>query len=411
MSIIWMKGMIYCPVCSHRFHLSRAPLRPPLGAGAPTEADEHIARALGIVAPDLPKVVPPPSGLWARLRRRIWIESDSFDGPSKVCPNCQLPLPFKTANGEAAGRTIAVIGAINAGKSNYLGVLVKYLRDRYRKETDFSLLTLSTFDVDEHKPISSDELYRKRYGNRLFATGGGLAVTKTFSAETEHQLRVPLLYRLEPGKSHHPIIGPRRPIDLSLFDASGEDLGDEDNNRRFCSFIEAAAGIILLIDPTELPEVRRRLPVEFQDRFSPVDASALEVVRHTIIASQKRRGRKTSDKIKVPVAVVFTKCDLLEGMCDRHVVFGDSRHRNGFDADDACLVADRLEEFVQTFDTAGVVSNVRREFPQTSLFAVSAFGEQPGSDHRIGSISPTRIADPLLWILWKLGYLRRRRSR
>jgi hypothetical protein len=48
---------------------------------------------------------------------------------------------------------------------------------------------------------------------------------------------------------------------------------------------------------------------------------------------------------------------------------------------------------------------VRSRFDDFQLFAVSALGQVPGVDGTVSPLSPRRVADPLLWILWRLGYL------
>ncbi|HID77786.1 MAG TPA: hypothetical protein EYP56_17540, partial [Planctomycetaceae bacterium] len=121
--------------------------------------------------PEMRRVEPVPGGGFVgRLWRQFWVQDHPAASRKKVCPSCHMFLPHKTANGELASEIVALVGARNAGKSNYFGVLLNSLEARYAGEVGFSFFAQETFSVREMKPISSRTLYQARYGARLFGS-------------------------------------------------------------------------------------------------------------------------------------------------------------------------------------------------------------------------------------------------
>jgi hypothetical protein len=80
-----------------------------------------------------------------------------------------------------------------------------------------------------------------------------------------------------------------------------------------------------------------------------------------------------------------------------------SRHlREGsFDSDDfeACnLEAQSLIEF---WGGGELVRQVNSQFNSVGFFGLSALGGEPSEGGGVHHIAPHRVADPLLWLLWK----------
>ncbi|MCG8649741.1 MAG: hypothetical protein MI861_07905, partial [Pirellulales bacterium] len=331
----------------------------------------------------------------------------------KICPKCHLPLPHATAQGELDPKTIAIVGARSSGKSNYFAVLLNELEQRYSEELSFTMLGQNTFSVREGKPVSSHKLYRIRYGESLFGEQNRI-VPATLSAAAQADIRIPLIYRLLFNK--RPIDRVLRPMadftamDVVIFDAAGEDLEDPTILDHFYRYITCAAGIIFIIDPTQFAGVRQQLSEETRAKLPQVQAGARDVV-DALFQLLQRRGQRIDRRFRVPVAITLAKSDVLDSILPAgSPLRRDSDHSQGFDDADCDLVSEEVKSRLRQWDSAALIMHAN-SFKNHRFFAVSALGDIPDGDRLEGGIEPRRVGDPLLWILWKLGYISARPTR
>jgi len=401
---------VVCPFCFERFFLAAAPRRVTSAAGA-VQPDGHVARYLGFDAPpDMGEVrVPPAGNFWEQLLQRI-VVSEEGDGDSrKICPNCHMYLPNKTANGELTSEVFAIIGARSSGKSNYFGVLLNLLERRYAGEVGFSMFDQDTFSVRDMKPVGSRKLYRERYYKRLFEERG--AMDQTLSAKSNPALRVPLIYRLQfPKQWFHYVTRPlaqMNAMDLVIFDAAGEDMDDTAMLDQFYRFLVRATGIIFVVDPFQYPGIRQQLSPELRAKLPAIETEPAEIVARVINLFEQRRGLRAGQKIDVPVAFTLSKADLLKDLVySGSPILRDSVHRGGFDAEDCQQVSAEVMASIKRWDSPQLVDLAESHFRSYAFFAVSALGCLPDNQLRLAGLSPLRLADPLLFLLWKRGYIR-----
>lgn len=392
---------ITCPYCFARFPYTDAPYRL-CTPGAPVEADEVLGRFLeDHVPPVLGRVLP---------RRHRSSQAEMID-LKKICPDCHMILPYAAANGQSAGEIIAVVGMRSSGKSNFNGVLLNALEHRYGAEVGFAIYDLETFSIRERRTVSSKRLYRERYGNRLFHAHPPMAIDQTQSAETDRDLRMPLIYRLQfPGSRFDSLRGPFAPArstDLVLFDAAGEDLADGAKFERFCRFVTRSSGVIFLIDPFQFPKARALLSPELRRRLPPVDVDPTEVFSQIIKGFHTQAGVSVNRKINIPTAIAFSKCDLLAGSVHpSSSLLHDVRHAGGFDVRDHAQVASEVKACLGEWGGKNLIDLAAATFSTHGFFAVSALGQLPDEQLKMKSVSPLRVGDPLLWLLWQRGYIR-----
>jgi hypothetical protein len=403
----WSKAI--CPFCFNRFHLSQAARRWTL-PDAPKEKDTHVGTFLSLPPPEMGKVEPPRRGGLLRLLRRLVVWDDWKSGAKKICPNCHMFLPHATASGQLSSDIVAIIGARSSGKSNYFGVLLNALEQRYAREVDFLIYDQETFSTTEMRPISSKKLYRERYGRRLFESPTCMAIDQNRSAAQDRFLRIPLIYRLEFRlRPIHYLTRPFRRVnamDLVIFDAAGEDMEDPIALEQFYSYILGAAGIIFIIDPFQYPGIRSRLPPNLLPRFPKIPVDPAEVVSRVINLFERRAGLRVGQKISVPVAFAFSKSDLLNGVVHpTSPILRDSQHPGGFNLEDCRRVSEEVMECVREFDSPQLVDLAEKKFRSYCFFAMSALGQLPDEQLRIRPPDPRRVADPLLWIFWKRRYI------
>lgn len=409
-----------CPFCFRTFHISEAPCRV-TSPSTQSQPDEHIAKFLQIPPPDLDPVEKPPRGFWRRLGRRFFIpkiKDEELETRRRICPYCHLPLPPAMANGQLASHTIAIVGSRSSGKSNFFGVLIRALEERYKREVDFGMFGQETFSVEYLDRISSEVLFMRRYGS-LFSERDRRAVPASAAAAQNPDIRIPLIYRLELKKRPldyllHPL-SQSHPVDLVVFDVAGEDVVNLSAMQQFWRYVLRAAGIMFLIDPFGYESIRDKLPSDVYERIAkeqdeinvPPAHAVSATLNHFAQAGRLGPGRK----LKIPAAFVLTKCDMLEGILPKNSeIFRDPVHRSGFNVNDCHQASNAVAHVLTENGCDGLLATAETSFATQSFFGVSALGALPDEELRLKDLQPRRVADPLFWILWKLGRLRAMRE-
>jgi hypothetical protein len=413
MPLISPFGRATCPFCFARFHLSEAPRRD-VSRTAPTEPDERVAQFLR-PAPvqEMGRVEAPPNGgPLAWLRRRFVATTDEPPW-RKICPECHMVLPAAMASGELSSQIIAIVGGRSTGKSNFFGVLIDRLQRRYNEEVDFVLTPQESFSVRSFKRATSSELFEERYGLLFRGRDDQLhAVPQTDSGTRNADIRIPLIYRINFPKhgrfrlthplSHH------IPVDLVIFDAAGEDLEDLATMEQFTRYCLSAAGIIFILDPLQFPGIRRELGSEVLAKHQVVHQDPSNAVSQVINLFQTRGKVRPDRKIPIPAAFTLSKCDLLRPIVPPDsLLHRESRHRGGFNRRDCYQFSADLAAHLREWDSDRLIGLARDYFQDSCFFGISALGCSPeGTDLRIPGVNPFRVGDPLLWLFWKLGYIR-----
>ena len=410
---------VVCPFCFHEFRIGHAPFR--VYSDPNRVQDPKVLEFLNLTGVRMP--MPPVEeiqGFWRKLIGLVYypkMRDKNRIVKNRICPSCHMTLPTQLANNGKKGDVIAVVGYRNTGKSNFFGVLIPSLRNRYAREVGLSLHALDSFDVTDGRMCSSDTLYDKRYGSSLQAKEPK-AVPATPSAQTNQDIRIPMIYRLNMKKftmcqrilhpfSHH------RPLDLVLFDAAGEDLDSAEVQRIHARYLSRAAGIIMLLDPLSYESIRRDLRPDINDstlakRFDTFKSITDAMANYN---PHYHEGRQ----VKTPLAVVLSKFDELrpngqplEGLDPS--VFHDHVHSSGFDKRVVDETSEHLYKFLDQRNINSVLASLD-EYSTWKLFGMAALGHPPMRDNRLTTIEPINIADPLLWILYKLGHIAAKKER
>ena len=384
---------VTCNFCFHQFRLNESHIRTEI-PGISKEPDEYIKQFLKVSnAPDLCPVKEPKQFLFhSFLLKKL----DRYH--HRICPNCHMPIPLSTASGEISTKTIAIIGGRYTGKSNYFAVLINELKNRVGNEVGFVVLEQDTFNTRDFKTVSSNKLFEERYNNQL---QNNQAVAQTQPVRLDPQVRIPLIYRI---KFKQKSILESKIIDLVFFDACGEDIENKETISTYYDYIFGASGIIFLIDPMNYQEVRDSLPPHLQTNIFPyaLSKNSEDIVEEVVslFDSHIKKG-VMEKKIKIPVAFVLSKSDLLRNIVGYgSAIFDEPNHYKGFDEEDIDIISEEVRDLISQWQSPRLIDLADSFYEVKKFFAVSALGALP--DQTLNLSSP--ISPYIEWLIRFYGY-------
>ena len=319
-------------------------------------------------------------------------------GTIPLCPACRTRMTVKVClecgfelDPDALQRgllSFSLVGAQGAGKSNYLAVLMRELAGEFCRVYGATLY-----------PTGGDrtmDRYQRTYARPLFDLG--VCVPPTDREDVD-----PLTYTL--------LFPPNSPAgktcSLAFYDAYGKNFGSEANMALYNRSIYHSSGLLLMVDPGQLPALRelrkaKGLPVV------PGDPQAL--LLRTVHLLRAGLGLESVDKkIPVPLAICITKMDTIFPQLDSASFLKDpSRNlrRPMASASDFASCSLEMESLLEVWGAGEFLGHVKSQFQDWSFFGLSALGASPSEQGEIPRISPHRVLDPLLWLLWRNQILR-----
>lgn len=356
----------------------------------PLEKDDPYRKYLGLASDQLlPKVIIKSPG---NNSRDIKCTCGSVTKP--ICPMCHNELPNQF--GETKSCIIALIGAKESGKSHYITVLIHELKQRIGVLFNTSLNALDEWTIKQY----NENLERHVYNNKE-------VIPATVSARTNINVKRPLVYRIKLESNTFLFFKKETEVHLVFFDTAGEDLTDIDIMRVENKYIAGSDGIIFLLDPLQIPAVASNLP---KSASLPKENSNQEdIINRATMLIQTISRLKPSEKINIPIAVSFSKIDELYNIVDP-VLMRSSLHNGYFDIKDNETVNDLFTGYVDKWFGPNLIKHIENFYKTFSFFGLSALGSSPDKTGKINKgISPFRIEDPLLWILYKKGIIKGKR--
>jgi len=318
----------------------------------------------------------------------------------RICPHCHAELPRTI--GEYKNFIIAIVGSKNTGKSNFVTVLIETLRREGRQKFGFFITaeneySLTRYEDEFRKPIYEDSK----------------ALDSTASAFTDNRIRRPLLFNLRYDKAARRAPVPNsRMVTLSFFDSAGEDLKSEQVMAAVNRYIFKADCIIVLIDPLQFPQVRKRMGGDI--RLPDSDSDGTRLINSIARLIRDGRGLAAGAKVDTPIAVTVSKADILQKMDDvldpGSPLLWDSNHSGGFDSADFEAVGQDVETLITRLGGQPLLDEIHSSFSNVGFFVVSALGDFPDQDLNIHRLAPRRVIDPFLWLLQRRGLYPKKRS-
>jgi len=287
---------------------------------------------------------------------------------------------------------IALLGAKASGKSNYIGVLINEIN---KKMTSPFNCSLSMTSSQESKRAYDDLYYRPLYeeGFTVSATDAGVEVP-------------PLIFPLRFMNARSRIVNMAA---LTFYDTAGENLNDKTAMHQFNRYISNAHGIILLLDPLQVPGIRDKLTDSGFNALPAQNTAIYDVL--SIIIDVIRSVKKMKGQIHIPLALVFTKIDVLEQyniLPEASCLRRESDHikRGSFIKSDFENTNIEMLDLMENWLDAYLIGYIK-QFRQYSFFGVSSLGGNPtGTKIDSRGIRPRRVLDPLLWLLAQKRYIK-----
>ncbi len=377
-----------CPFCFERFGLKDAPFRCKNKRCKVQTRDEILFKAWDDGRPT-GRVIPPRWGLSSGMACPECRE----EARKRLCPACHMDLPHTV--GKSRNYIFALIGGKDSGKSHYLAVLIHQIQNVLGPDLNMLLEPLNEDTIKRYRENFHDPVYKSH-----------IIIRTTQSGFTDRTVQVPMIYSLTLiGKS---VRGKQKivaAVNLVFFDTAGEDLRDQDLMATVNKYIYCADGIILLLDPLQLPWVRDQFSGHTTLPASTDETS--EIVTRTSNLIVAGRHLKANVKIPTPLAVAFSKSDAVATLIDTQMQMNASpRHAGGLDVADQSAVSDEMQSLLARWNGGYLVQQVSTRYEKFSFFGLTALGCNPHVDGKIPRVIPHRVEDPFLWLLYQQGLIK-----
>lgn len=324
----------------------------------------------------------------------------------RVCPSCHNELPEGVQDNE--DMIIAIVGSRDTGKTHFISVLINELQKRI-----CPMIFNGTFN-----PVNDDIFrhYQENFYNKVFLDKTLQDLTRTAHARGEISVRKPLIYEMviplnAKGKK-------KRKYTFVFYDTAGEDLKDTTVMKMVNRYICKASGLIFLLDPMQIMELRLNMTggeIRTSSSISQLEIEPQEMVLNRIAnLIREDKGYSRTQKISIPTAIAFSKFDVLKRFFppDSLVLEPSSYLREGrLDKEEWFSVSTEIYAMLQEYGAYNFINNVEFNFERFTYCTVSALGQQPvisqkGSKKIATLPRPHRVEDPFLWILKENGVVR-----
>mgnify|MGYP002673470036 CR=1 FL=1 len=322
------------------------------------------------------------------------------DVPNYVCPHCHNALPKDMVL--YGPDIIPVIGGPGTGKTCFMLALLQQL-NKYGSRVNLISFVDSMYG-EEYKAYED-------MTKTLFATK--MMPDKT--SISDNTISRPWFIRIE----NHNKKKSTKPTYLIFYDIAGEQF--EDANIMLCQgALRYASGAIVLLDSFDLPVV--------QDLLKSLGKTSSEN-HFSIEKTVKELFNITSNHEKIlqnkPIAFAFSKVDILDKYRASLKSFENTvdLKQNSFflnrkyagkqlSADDFNQYLMEIDQKDHDFrnalvdcDMENMLHNNNWDEKNVEFFGVSSLGAETERDGslNVDKVSPYRVADPLVWVMHKLG--------
>ncbi|MCY9591301.1 hypothetical protein PC41400_06250 [Paenibacillus chitinolyticus] len=310
----------------------------------------------------------------------------------RLCPYCHNELPISA--GKVPSNIISIVGASQVGKSVYMTSLIHTLQHT----------TASNFNA-ACMPLSAEisRKFRQHYHEPIFERGSMLQSTNP------NEQQEPFIFQFVFKDERE------APLTIVFFDVAGEGMVQREYLDIYASHIKNSSGILFLVDPLQIRSIRDKIQInvggeqgEFANRYDEPREVVISLFENFI-------AHQSNSKTEIPTAIVLTKSDMLQYLKEEDSeyiqpnsnVFRNVVHQGYLDESEFENINGEIGRFIEKVDRP-FKDAVDVYFSNTAYFAVSALGTNPVNKQISGVINPTRVDEPFIWLLHKLGYIARR---
>lgn len=407
-----------CPFCFQKIDSSRLAYQCTGHGNVPCEKkeDEARLRLTGSHLESYPTFVPEASGGASSILSRnglggarLPLTASSALCPKcggqsrrRACPKCHTALPIDFVDSKSP--MIGLVGAKGSGKTVLMTVQVKQLRDNVGKQFGADI-SMASDNPDGHQGLTDYQenrespLYNKRTLPPMTQQQG--------SAARQRVTPVVLRWRHETAR----LVGQAlRTTVLSFVDTAGEDLNDLDTAFTL-QYLSVCDALMISLDPFAVPGARSRLNLP-PEAIQVGDATPLDVVGRITELLRVEHGVRNNRRIKLPVAIIFTKIDAFYPTLDRqNPIMSKPSIAGGYDEADGQSVHEHMLALLHEWNAADIDNHMRLNYSNYRYFTVSALGAEPDYQAGVvapGGVQPHRVEDPVLWLLSKAGTVQAR---
>ncbi|ANZ41303.1 hypothetical protein BBK82_40415 [Lentzea guizhouensis] len=382
-----------CPYCYHRIDLAKLRFQC-TGRATPgrdrcrREVDADRQRLTGFSGATYPTFTAPETR--NPLPQRL-APCPACGGSSgiRACQVCHTPLPANFADSRSP--LIAMVGGKNAGKTVFTTVLVHELRHNIRRRFAADI----SFAGDRQGGDVSITGWLESYENMLFGENRLLAQTTA----AVDGVKVPLVLQWRQARR---VLGREvhQTSTLSFYDAAGEDMTSQEFVNAQ-AYLAAADGLIVLLDPFQLKGARDRISIpRIAQRDTEPPYNVLSRITELLRTSH---GISVRRKIKIPVAVVFSKIDaFFQVLGEGHPLLTRPATGPFYDESNGDDTNEHMRALLTEYDSDDVDAHLRAHYKTFRYFAVSSLGAEPDYEQSrvsAGGVRPFRVDEPLLWLL------------
>jgi hypothetical protein len=357
------------------------------------EEDETRRRLTGSRLQTYPTFLPPPG-------RGVSTNCPTCGGPAKrrACPECHTALPIDFVDSKSP--MIGLAGAKGSGKTVLMTVLVKQLREvvGLRFGAD---IRIATDNPDGRQGLSD---YQENREVPLY-NKGALPEPTARQGSGSRQRTTPVVLRWRQESARLMRGQTLRSTVLSFVDTAGEDLNDL-STAFTLQYLSVCDALMITLDPFALPGARARLNLP-EKAIQVGDDVPLDVVSRITELLRTEHKIKSKKRVKIPVAIVFTKIDAFYPNLDRQnpIMAGPARIP-GYQEADGQSVHEHMLALMHEWNAGDIDTHMRLNYSDYRYFGVSALGAEPDYESGIvapGGVQPHRVEDPVLWLLSKTG--------
>lgn len=347
--------------------------------------DDMRIQLTGNATPSYP-TFPPPKG---RGVTAAMCPECGGNAMRRACPVCHTALPIDFVG--TVNPMIGLVGSKGSGKTVLMTVLVKQLREQIAARFNADI-RIATDNPDGQQGVAA---YRRDREAPLYDDRRKLPDGTNRYGSSARPYATPIVLRWRAKK----------PTMLALIDSAGEDLGDETSTHTL-QYLRACEYLIITLDPFALPSARARISLP-KDAQQVDDEVPIDVVANITNFLRTYHQVATNRKIKVPVAIVFTKIDAFYPTLDPdNPVMATAPAMPAYDETDGQQVHEQMRALLMEWDASALDRHMQQNYENYRYFGVSALGAQPDyTNSRVaaGGVRPHRVQDPVLWLMSKAG--------